>query len=405
MKTNRRNFISGMTALASCMGASSDLFGAARPKFGFDISQCEINPKFRSNPLFSGEPICGVNLGFLARRGYFNRENVKKMPSEMREAGVNWCLLNTHFCQETFASTRTFIDPVYSAGEVELEEIVKRLQGEGIYVAFKPCLTLLDSAWMGRVCFPDTGEHQLQGVRTCSRYWPDWFNSLRDTLRFFGEFAQRNDIKAVLVGAEYTGTIQQTDEWRKTIADFRTVFGAPCAYEFTADPNPLAEDTSYWEWNNKINFLDDLDFLALSWYPSARKYEGNDAIPKMPHTSLEEMLAYLKPAREQFDKKVAMYGRKPIILTETGQRSAHGCCSRPWDALTETTYDAQEQADYMEALFRTFSVKPQFAGLFWWKWDETQKRDHYHPDPRKDRGFIIKGKPACDVFRRWSGRG
>ena len=89
MKTDRRNFISGVTALASCMGASSDLFGAARPKFGFDISQCEINPKFRNNPLFSGEPICGVNLGFLARRGYFNRESVKKMPSEMREAGVN----------------------------------------------------------------------------------------------------------------------------------------------------------------------------------------------------------------------------------------------------------------------------------------------------------------------------
>ena len=160
MKTDRRNFIFGMTALASCVGASRDLFGASRPKFGFDISQCEINPKFRSNPLFSGEPICGVNLGFLARRGYFNRENVKKMPAEMREAGVNWCLLNTHFCQETFASTRTFIDTVYSAGEVELQEIVKRLQGEGIHVAFKPCLTLLDSAWMGRVSFPDTGEHQ-----------------------------------------------------------------------------------------------------------------------------------------------------------------------------------------------------------------------------------------------------
>ena len=405
MNTDRRGFLSAAAAFAAYAGLRKGAFGAERPKFGFDLSQCEINPKFKDNPLFSGEPVCGVNFGFLAKRGYFTKENVRKMPKEMRESGVNWCMLNTHFCQETFATTKIFLDPIYSSGEVELEEIVKRLKGEGIHIAFKPCLTLLDSAWMGRVNFPDKDDHQLQGVRTCARYWSDWFTSLRDMLRYFGEFAERNDLKAVLVGAEYTGTLRQNDEWRKLIADFRTVYSGPGAYEFTCDPDPMAADKTNYEWNRKIDFIDDLDFLAFSWYPSARKYEGQKIFPKLPHTSLDYMLEYLKPAREQFDRKVAMYGRKPILFTETGQRSAHGCCSLPWDAFTETTYDAQEQADYMEALFRTFADKPQFAGLFWWKWDETQKRDHYDPDPRKDRGFIIKGKPACDVFRRWSGVG
>jgi hypothetical protein len=54
MKTNRRGFVSGMAAFASCMGMGSNLFAAPRPKFGFDIKQCNVNPKFKNNPLFSG---------------------------------------------------------------------------------------------------------------------------------------------------------------------------------------------------------------------------------------------------------------------------------------------------------------------------------------------------------------
>ena len=402
-KIDRRGFLARASAFATCL-AMRQVTAAEHPRFGFDITQCQVNSKFNGNPLFSGVPVCGVNHGFLAKRGYFNRENVKRMPAEMRASGVNWCMLNTHFCQETFASTKIFLDPVYSSGEVELQEVVKRLQGEGIHVALKPCLTLLDSSWMGRVNFPDTTDHQLQGVHTCARYWPEWFDSLRENLRYFGEFAERNDIKAVLIGAEYTGTLKQTTQWRATISDFRKVYSGPISYEFTCDPEPTAPDRSYWEWNTKIPFVDDVDFLSLSWYPRGRPWIDGKKFSELPHTSLDEMIAYLKPARNQFDAKVRMYGRKPILFTEIGQRSAHGCVSLPWDFQTETSYDAQEQADYMEAIFQTFCDKPQFAGMFWWKWDETQKREHYDPDPRKDRGFSIKGKPACDVFRKWSGR-
>ena len=96
---------------------------------------------------------------------------------------------------------------------------------------------------------------------------------------------------------------------------------------------------------------------------------------------------------------------KPIVFGECGCASIKEGAASPSGLNVDAKPDEDEQAMYMEALFRTFADKPQFAGLFWWKWDETQKRDHYDPDPRKDRGFIIKGKPACDVFRRWSGVG
>ena len=49
----------------------------------------------------------------------------------------------------------------------------------------------------------------------------------------------------------------------------------------------------------------------------------------------------------------------------------------------------------------TFWELPCWMGLFWWKWDETQYRPHYHDEPGVDKGFTIQGKPAEKVLVRW----
>ena len=408
IENTRRNFLAGGAALAAYLGLARHLHAAERPKFGFDPSKCNINPKFRNHPLFSGEPVCGVNFGFMAKRGYFRREDVKAMPRQMRESGVNWCILNTHFCQEAVFSRKLFLDATFSSGECELVEIAKRLQDEGIRVILKPCLTVLDGAWMGAVKFPTYGK-QIEGRDTAEHYWEEWFASFRETLKYFGDFASRTDMQAVLVGAEYTGTIEQTEEWLKTIEEFRRVYDGPISYEFTRNYEPSGKgNEEHKEWWGKIDFMDAVDFLSFSWYPRARPFPAsgrNEDLCKAPVTTLDEMVAYLKPGRNEFDRTVKLYGNKPVLFTEAGQRSAHGCCGLPWEGLLDFPYDAEEQANYMEALFRTFSDRPQWTGLCWWKWDESQPRKHYHPDPKKDCGFRIYGKPACDVFRRWSGRG
>ena len=386
------------------MAVAASAKDGGEPGFAFDISKCQVAERFRNHPLFSEKPICGVNFGFLAKRGYFAQPHVKAMPRQMKESGVTWVMLNTHFCQESFASRKIFLDPVYSSGEEELAEIVRILQAEGLHIILKPCLTLLDSAWMGAVQFPGPA-HQIEGVDTCSRYWPDWFDSLRQMLRYFGEFAERHHIDAMLVGAEYSGSLQQTDEWLKTIADVRKVYSGPLSYEFMRNYEPDGTDGElFWEFTHKIAFIDALDFLSISWYPRARPFTTWGNIQNCPHTTLEEMVAYLRPATNVFERTVAMYGRKPVVFTEIGQRSSHGCVSLPYDAGAPGAYDAAEQADYMEAIFRTFSTRPEWKGLFWWKWDETQKRPHYDPDPKKDRGFSIYGKPAAEVLKKWSGQ-
>ena len=73
-----------------------------------DPKKCCIPEKFANHPLFN-ELHCGVNLGFLAKRGYYSRKDILKQPELMRKTGVNWCILNANLCQESFCSTRVLV--------------------------------------------------------------------------------------------------------------------------------------------------------------------------------------------------------------------------------------------------------------------------------------------------------
>ena len=353
----------------------------------FDLSHTNIPERFRHHPLFT-ERHLGTNFGFMAPRGYYARPEVMKQPELMAEAGFNACTLNANVCQETFYSRRMFLDFRRSSGEIELAEIVKRLHGAGIRILLKPCLTPLDGAWMGRVDFPEG--RQIEGVR--SRYWEEWFESFTECSCYFAEFAERNRIEGYIAGAEYFGTEKRSEQWREVIARIREIYSGPVTYEFT--PRSRKE--------RSLDWFDAVDFLSYSYYPPASEFNGEcDTFRDSPVHTLDEMTSYLSSRREKIMEISRTYGNKPIVFTEIGVRSAHGCIARPHDHKTESWYDPEEQANYMEAVFRTFTDIHCWMGFYWWKWDETQFRPHYHTDPRGDMGFTIQGKPAEQVMRRY----
>ena len=389
----RREFIAGaMSTVAFSLAAHAAKGGREL----FDRSACAIPERFKDHPLFT-TPHCGVNFGFLARRGYFSRPEVRRQPALMRKAGANWVTLNTHFCQETFASRKVFLDFDWSSGERELVDMIRALHGEGLHIVLKPCLTSLDSAWMGAVTFPGKEQEQIQGVK--QRYAEEWFDSLRECLSYFGDIAEETGCEALIAGAEYNGTTKFDDEWRKTVAHVRKHYGGPVTYEFM--PGEPAERPLKW--------FETLDFLALSTYPAAvdapNEVRGDYAnwknLPPISKDSMMKALAAHKPLVAGFSER---FGRKPLLFSEIGTRSCRGCVNVPGNYYTESIWDGKEQADYMDAVFSTFSTLPAWMGLSWWKWDETQHtRHHYSPDPMKDRGFTICGKPAEAVMRKWSG--
>ena len=359
-----------------------------------DKNKVVIPERFKDHPIFN-ELLCGTNFGFMAKRGYYTTETAKQQPEIMRKTGINWTTLNMNFCQSKYYSDKVYLDFEYSTGELELADMVKRLHDNGIKVLFKPCLTSLDGAWMGCVKFPTKDSlSQIQGVD--NDYWGKWSKSFIEAEKYFAEFAERVGIDSMIIGAEYLGTEGQNEMWEKVIEEVRKRYSGPITYEFTCDSRKQYD----------LNWFKDLDFLSYSYYPPAIPFTSDmissiEAIRATPDYTVEDMAEHLAKRKPRIQSISERFGNKPIAFTEYGVRSAHGCIMRPYDFLWDTPYDGKQQADFMEASFRTFWELPQWMGFFWWKWDETQNRPQYKGDPNGDRGFTIQGKPAEDVMRRW----
>lgn len=356
-----------------------------------DASVVNVPEKFKNHPLFTN-PVCGMNFGFMSKRGYFEKEEVLKQPELMAKTGVNFVTVNMNFCLENFASRHLFLDFEYSIGELELLNMVKKLHENGIKVLFKPCMTPLDGMWMGSVDFP-TG-HQIQTVNI--DYWKEFFESFIMAECYFAELATKIEADALLIGCEYKGLEAQGKYWEEIIELVRERYDGPISYEITptrydGDPEATPDENLYW--------FNKLDFLSYSFYPPAAPEV--EPIKDSPHFTVEEMMDYLSVRKETVKRFSKNYGNKPVVFTEYGTRSAHGCIIRPWDAITETYYDGEEQANFMEASLKTFWDLPQWMGMFWWKWDETQNRPMHHDEEGVDKGFTIQDKPAEDVLKRW----
>lgn len=355
-----------------------------------DKTKVVIPKRFENHPIFN-EQIYGMNFGFLAKRGYYLRPEVKKQPELMSKMGVNWVTVNMSFCQDTYFSRKTYLDFEYSTGELELAEITKNLHDHGIKVLFKPCLTPLDGAWMGLVDFPDN-LLQIEGKGVS--YWDEWFSSYIHGARYFAELAERIGMDAMMIGAEYYGTERKDDLWYKVIEETRKLYSGPITYEIT----PPSKKASELKWMNE------LDFISYSYYPPGCVREEPFDPVNNPSFSLDEIKNHLSSRKKRISELSARFGNKPVAFTEFGIRSAHGCLLVPHNFDWKTRYDGEEQANYMQAGVETFLGMPEWMGFFWWKWDETQNRPHYHDEKGVDKGFTIQGKPAEAVFKKLVGK-
>ena len=280
-----------------------------------DQSRVVIPERFRNHPLFN-ELHRGMNFGFMAKRGYYAREDVKRQPALMAAAGVNWTTLNANLCQETYASRKVFLDFRFSSGETELTEIMKILHDHGLRILLKPCLTPLDGAWMGSVTFPTT--HQIAGVS--HDYWTDWFQSFGESAKYFAEFAEQNQVEGLIIGAEYFGTEGQSEHWRQVIADIRDIYSGPLTYEFTHESRK----------HYPLDWFDELDFLSYSYYPPAPgRLDRSGTIPvgapahrgrhgRVSGTAQETDRLHFRTFRQQADR---LYGNRGAFGPRLRRRS------------------------------------------------------------------------------------
>lgn len=234
-----------------------------------------------------------------------------------------------------------------------LRQAIRQARALGLRVMVKPHIWV-EGSWAGAV-EPQSAED-----------WGIWFERYRAALLPVAVVAAEEGAAALSVGTEVKKTTQRA-EWRRIIADVRTVF--PGQLTYAAHNMDEAEAIPFW---------DLLDLIAVTLYPPL----GEDADRDGRRAAMQAQAARLD----------ALSGRerKPVVVAEIGLRSAEGAARKPWESAEERAaapdpaLQAAVLSDWLEVLDR-----PSVAGVLLWRW---------FTDPRAggpaDTDFTVQGKPA-----------
>jgi hypothetical protein len=330
----------------------------------------------------------GVTFGFYARNGYFGSEQARAEVDRMAELNVGWVVVTPTVMQETAHTTRQYRDFEVTPDDHELRAIIDHIHTRGMRVCLRPMTETQDGCGRLQIWFQPDRE-RIPGRH--STHWADWFASFRLRSQHYARIAQSTGCELYGLDSELDRTIDQHDHYRRVIDAVRGVYQGPVTSCHTTHCGLIDFEA---EFANPKHWWHDLDMLQLSCYePGSTR----------PGASVEEMLANLLPVRERFRRMANAY-RKPIAFGECGCTSSSGGAVHPSGWNAESGYNPDEQANYLEAVLRTFWDEPWWRGLYWWKWDEQLDRPQFRSDPRGDKGFTVWAKPAAEVMRRWYGR-
>lgn len=328
----------------------------------------------------------GMNFGFAAGRGWYGSEEALAQIDRMKALGIDWVAAHVTFVQETYASTRVFMDYQFTPGDREVLTWVRAARQAGLKVMLKPILEPLDGVWRGVVDPPRDGASTFAKLQATFHNQTRWVESFRACLAHYVGLAAEAEVDCLCLGAEYWKLEAYTFMWEAIVADARARYPGLLTYEFT--PHGLKDR----ELNPKIgSWWSLLDFLGFSGY----------GVNRTPEAPVEDFVQGLEGTRDMAAAVAEEFGL-PLALLETGRRSTRGLAGSGADFTAEGVYDGDVQARYYEAVFRVFAGEPWYRGVYWWKWDEHQgdQRPHYYTDPAGDQGFTIDGKPAADVLKR-----
>jgi hypothetical protein len=209
--------------------------------------------------------------------------------------------------------------------------------------------------------------------------WSAWFASYQDLIVHYATLAQTHGADQFCIGTELLGTTHRESDWRVIIASVRAIYDGPIVYAALHSGEEMA-----------ITWWDGVDYIGVDgYYPLT-----NDT---NHHPDIAELEAAWEEPKVIMANLAATYG-KPILLTEIGYRSHHGCANHPFDSNAVAPLDLEEQLFAYEAAFRQLYDEPWLGGMFWWQWHANR----FVSGPCND-GFTPYQKPAEGVLRAWYG--
>ena len=335
----------------------------------------------------------GVTFGFYATNGYFGSVEAKAEIDAIARAGANWVTVVPTVWQDTCSSSFQYKDFALTPDDIELKEAIDLIHAKGMKVQLRPMLECKDG--IGRLGVWMTEDRERIPGRATRRR-AEWFDAMAARSVYYARIAERTKCEVFCLDSELDRMVEENDRWKAVIAAVRKVYSGPVTSCHTlhtgvVDFGRFLSDPNHW--------FHSLDYLTISYYCPART---RDDLGK--ELSVEDMMARLKGAHAKM-KAIAQATGKPIVFGECGCPSIRDAAVSPSALDVKAVPDEDEQAKYMEALFRVFAREEWCRGFHWWKWDQhTPLKPGVTPEQCRARDFTFRGKKAEQVFRRWTTR-
>lgn len=334
----------------------------------------------------------GVTFGFHAKNGYFSSQQARDEVEAMAKAGATWVTVVPTVWQDSCHSTFQYRDFIYTPNDIELLDIIDFIHSKGMKVQLRPMLECKDGYGRLGVIFPKRGGYRIPGRHSNAREL--WFESMKERSVHYARVAERAKCEVFCLDSELDTMTEENDLWLKVVNAVRKVYSGPVTSCHTLHTGKIdfVKDLS-----NPKHWFHSLDFLSISYYCPAR--EKGDINKDL---SVEDMMVRLKGAHAKM-KAIAKAAGKPILFGECGCSSNVNSAFSPSDMSPFKKFDEEEQARYMEALFRVFAHEKWIMGFHWWKWEQ-----HVPPKPgatvetTRASDFTFKGKKSEEVFRKWA---
>jgi hypothetical protein len=301
----------------------------------------------------------GLVLPTWERNGYSSTDTAGALQG-ISSVGANWVQIVPTWYQPT--STASEIGPTDSSvTDDDVRQVIGLARRDGLKVLLKPHV---DSA---------------DGTRRTSIEPSDleaWFRSYQAFIIHYADLAREQRVDQFSVGTELGGLSSDRDEWLAVIQQVRNHYEGPLIYA-----------ANYDEYSD-VTFWDAIDLVGIDAYWSLKSQATADV------SQLANAFALIRDELAEFARKV----NRRILFTEAGYPSQVGSATEPWYASPRGRPANDEQAAAYEALLKTFTGQPWWAGVFWWTWDVQHL---YSVDTPDAISHSVQGKLAESVLRRW----
>ena len=306
------------------------------------------------------EYIKGITFAPFARRGALAKKETKESLNNLIErTGADFIILVPNGLQDHAQSEIIDYKSDASMGDAELIDFITYVKLKGLKVALKPTANCKNGTWRAHINFFDEDV-------PCEPKWGNWFASYTDFQLHYAGIAEKCGCEMFIAGCEMVQSERREAEWRKLIADIRTVYGGLVSY-----------NTDKYQEHN-VKWWDAVDVISSSGY-----YPIND---------WENQLDRIEKVVKKFDK--------PFFFAECGCMSTKGANLVPNDWSVRGSVDLQGQEDWYHTMFESCRKRDWVKGFAVWDWAGNQ-----YPISKAEShgGYDIYGKPAEKVVKEFYG--